>query len=183
MARWLNDNQRYGALPILLHWLSALVVVGMFSLGWWMVQLDYYDPRYRTAPDIHKSVGILFFMLTVLRLGLRLARPRPSPMATTSVWERRAAHFAHVAFYFLLFAMMTSGYLISTADERAISVFGWFEVPATITSIEEQEDTAGDIHLALAWSLIILAGFHALAALKHHFINKDATLRRMLGRT
>ena len=77
---------------------------------------------------------------------------------------------------------MISGYLISTADGRAISVFGWFEVPATITSIPKQEDVAGLVHQYLAWGLVIFSGVHALAALKHHFIDRDATLNRMLGR-
>jgi cytochrome b561 len=79
-------------------------------------------------------------------------------------------------------SVMISGYLISTADGRAISVFGWFEVPALITSIPDQEDIAGLIHEYLAWGLVIFSGLHALAALKHHFIDRDPTLKRMLGR-
>ena len=77
---------------------------------------------------------------------------------------------------------MLAGYLISTADGRGISVFGWFDVPASITSIPEQEDVAGAVHFYLAWGLVILAGLHGLAALKHHFIDRDTTLLRMLGR-
>ena len=78
--------------------------------------------------------------------------------------------------------LMLSGYLISTADGRGISVFGLFEVPASLTGIPDQEDVAGLIHEWLAWALVIFAGLHGLAALKHHFIDHDATLRRMLGR-
>jgi len=77
---------------------------------------------------------------------------------------------------------MLSGYLISTADGRPISVFGWFEVPALLTSIPNQEDVAGLVHEYLAWGLVILAGLHGLAALKHHFIDRDPTLLRMFGR-
>ena len=76
---------------------------------------------------------------------------------------------------------MFSGYLISTADGRGVSVFGLFEVPASLTGIPDQEDVAGVLHEWLAWGLIILAGLHALAAIKHHFIDRDATLSRMLG--
>lgn len=97
-------------------------------------------------------------------------------------WEQRAASLAHGLLYVLLFAVMAAGYLISTADGRAIEVFGLFEVPATITGIEEQEDMAGEVHLVLAITLISLASGHALAALKHHFIDRDRTLKRMLGR-
>ena len=76
---------------------------------------------------------------------------------------------------------MVSGYLISTADDRAIEVFGWFEIPATLTSIENQEDIAGEFHFYLALTLISLASAHALAAIKHHLIDKDNTLRRMMS--
>jgi cytochrome b561 len=88
----------------------------------------------------------------------------------------------HKALYALLFTVMISGYLISTADGRAISVFNIFELPALPWSIENQEDIAGDIHFWLACFLVGFASLHALAALKHHFIEKDHTLKRMLGR-
>jgi cytochrome b561 len=76
---------------------------------------------------------------------------------------------------------MLAGYLISTADGRAIEVFGLFNVPALVTGIPNMEDSAGQAHLVLAISLISLATLHALAALKHHFFDRDQTLRRMLG--
>ena len=76
---------------------------------------------------------------------------------------------------------MVSGYLISTADGRGISFFDWFEVPAFITSIPDQEDLAGDWHIWLTDALVVLGVLHGLAALKHHFIDKDGTLKRMLG--
>ena len=182
MSRWLNTERTYGWLSIALHWLSALVIIGLFGVGVWMVDFDYYHPLYQTVPDLHKSIGITFVVVTLLRLGLRMAAPRPAPLGAPGAADT-IAHLVHLAFYALLFAIMVSGYLISTADGRAIEVFGLFEVPATITSIPDQEDTAGDVHWYLALGLIILASLHALAALKHHFINGDATLRRMLGRT
>jgi cytochrome b561 len=88
----------------------------------------------------------------------------------------------HSVLYLGLFLVMMSGYLISTADGRAISVFGLFDVPALITSIPNQADSAGLVHEYAAWALVIFAVVHALAALKHHFIDRDATLKRMLGR-
>ncbi len=76
---------------------------------------------------------------------------------------------------------MVSGYLISTADGRGISVFGWFEVPALLYDLPNQASLAGDIHWYSALALMILAGGHALAALKHHWLDKHATLVRMLN--
>ena len=77
---------------------------------------------------------------------------------------------------------MFSGYLISTADNRPIDVFGWFFIPASITSIPDQEDTAGLVHLVVASTLLGLVLLHAAAALKHHYIDRDDTLKRILGR-
>jgi cytochrome b561 len=77
-------------------------------------------------------------------------------------------------------ALMFSGYLISTADGREVDVFNLFSLPAMPFSIDNQEDIAGDVHEILAWTLILLSTIHGLAALKHHFVDRDNTLKRML---
>ncbi|MDG4867444.1 cytochrome b [Guyparkeria sp. 1SP6A2] len=176
--QWRNTKSAYGVVGIALHWLVALVVVGMFALGLWMTDLTYYDPWYRQAPAIHKAVGILLFLVVFGRLLWRWANP--SPHVEGSRLERWAAHAVHRSLYALLFALMIAGYLISTADGSPIDVFGWFQVPATLTDVPNQEDVAGVVHLWLAWTVILLSAGHTLAALKHHFINRDGTLRRML---
>lgn len=179
---WRNTDDGYGLVAVVLHWLVAVVVVGLFVLGLWMVELTYYDAWYRRSTDIHKGVGFLLFFVVLARLAWRLVNPRPVPEPTHTRLERVAAAVTHVLFYVLLFAVMTAGYLISTADGRAIDVFGLFKVPATIAGLPGQADIAGDVHLALAIALIVLTVIHSLAALKHHFIDRDRTLLRMLGR-
>ncbi|GAA5443351.1 cytochrome b561 homolog 2 [Microbulbifer sp. NBRC 101763] len=176
-----NNQTRYGWAAIALHWLMAPAIIGLFALGWWMRQLSYYDPWYQQAPNIHKSIGVLLLLLLVLRLFWRLINVTPQAEPNTPRWQTLVAKGAHQLIYLLLFAIMFSGYLISTADGRAIEVFGWFSLPATIQSIPNQEDMAGSVHEVLAWSLIILVAIHALAALKHHFIDHDSTLLKMLG--
>lgn len=180
--QWRNSSTHYGLASILMHWLVAVAVIGLFALGYWMVGLNYYSAWYRTAPDIHKSIGILLFALMLIRVLWRLAGTSPSPLATHGNLTRLATRAGHALLYVGLFGVMISGYLISTADGRAISVFGWFEVPALMTSIPNQADVAGLIHQYLAWGLIGLSGVHAVAALKHHFIDRDSTLKRMFGR-
>ena len=81
----------------------------------------------------------------------------------------------------LIFVAMASGYLISTADGSSISVFNWFDVPSVTGQIKGMEDTAGLVHYWSTWALVVLAGVHGLAAVKHHLIDRDDTLRRMLG--
>ncbi|SHF15071.1 cytochrome b561 [Microbulbifer donghaiensis] len=176
-----NSDRHYGWVAIVLHWFMAPAIIGMFALGWWMRQLSYYDPWYRQGPELHKGIGILLLALLVFRLLWKWLNPAPAAEPRTPRWQALAARAAHGAIYLLLLAIMISGYLISTADGRAIEVFGWFSVPATIQGIANQEDIAGEIHEILAWTLMALVALHALAALKHHFIDRDGTLRKILG--
>jgi cytochrome b561 len=175
-----NSHAGYGLVAMLLHWLVALVVIGMFSLGLWMVDLTYYDAWYNEAPAIHKGIGILLFLVMSGRVLWRLGNPRPVDEPHVSLLERRLAHGAHMLLYLLIFVVIISGYLISTADARPIEVFGLFSVPALVSHLPEQADIAGVIHLYLAITLVSLAGLHALAALKHHFLDHDRTLLKML---
>jgi cytochrome b561 len=174
-----NDLHGYGLVSVLLHWVMAVLIIGLFTLGKYMVGLDYYHPWYQKAPDLHRGLGVIVAALFVFRLGWRLSNPHPEILGKP--WERRAAVWVHRLFYALIAATVVSGYLITTADGQALSVFGWFEIPATIHGFGNQEDIAGVVHEWLANGMIALVVLHSLAALKHHFIDRDPTLRRMLG--
>lgn len=173
-----SNSDNWDLATIILHWLSAIAVLGLFALGWWMVDLTYYSDWYKTAPAIHKSVGILLALVTLFRLFWRTTHKRPPALGTKV--EQQLSGWAHKLIYMLLILLFTSGYLISTADGRGIEVFNWFTVPGLGSFIQNQEDLAGSIHEWLAYALIGLAVLHALAALKHHLIDKDKTLSRML---
>ncbi len=174
-----NTQNAYGWLAITLHWVSALCIFGLFGLGLWMSDLDYYHAWYTKAPDLHRSVGFLLVMLTAFRLVWRSLNPAPNP-APAPVWQLKAAVAVHYLFYGLLFLMLVSGYFITTAEGKPLEVFNWFSIPSLITE-EHMEDVAGEIHEFLAFTLIGLSALHAAAALKHHFIDKDSTLKKMLG--
>ena len=178
---WRNTGSRWGWLAIGFHWVTVFTVISLFSLGLWMVELKYYDPWYKQGPFIHKSIGVLLFLLTLARLLWRYINITPIELKAHTVWEAYAARVSHVLLYILLFSVMLSGYFISTADGRAVEVFNLFSIPASIYGIEKQEDIAGEIHLALALVLISVSLIHALAAIKHHFIDKDSTLKRMIS--
>jgi cytochrome b561 len=175
-----NSEQSYGWLSKCLHWLVALAVFALFALGYWMVGLDYYSEWYKAAPHYHKSMGILLALTVLVRLIWRVSNPRVKPLANHQPWEVTLAHWVHGLLYVLLLVLFVSGYLISTADGRAIDVFNWFSVPSLGALIENQEDIAGWIHKWVAYSLMVLVGFHLVGALKHHWIDKDETLKRMM---
>jgi len=180
MIMLLDSNTKFGTVSKLLHWLSALIIFALFGVGFWMVDLNYYSEWYRTAPHWHKSIGILLLALTLVRIGWKVITVSPKPISTHSSKTRVATKLGHLALYGVLLLILTSGYLISTADGRAIAVFDWFEVASLGELIANQEDIAGSIHQYAAYSLMAIVGIHILAALKHHFIDKDDTLRRMI---
>ncbi|WP_394241534.1 cytochrome b [Vibrio astriarenae] len=171
--------KQYNMVSRLLHWVSAVVIIGMFAAGLWMVDLSYYSEWYRTAPHWHKSVGTLLISATVLRFVWNKLVKTPEIDGTPMI--KAAAHLGHLALYALIVVIGVSGYLISTEDGRGIDVFNWFTVPALGQLFEGQADIAGEIHFYAAWTLIILAAGHALAAIKHHVVDKDDTLRKMIG--
>lgn len=177
---WRDEEHSYGLVAILLHWVVALGVIGLFALGVWMVGLTYYDPWYNRAPDWHRSLGMLLLGVLALRFVWRLWLPRPAPEPGHKPWERVLGHAAHSLLNLLTLAVIVAGYLISSADGDAVAVFDWFEVPAVFDGFDRQESLAGDWHRWLAYVLIGLAALHALAALKHHFVDRDRTLRRIL---
>lgn len=177
--QWRNTAQTWGLISILLHWSMTVLVIGLFGLGKYMITLDYYHPLYVQLPELHRGIGVLVAALLVLRLLWRLANPLPR--VSGERWEKPLALLVHRLFYVVLFATVFSGYLISTADGHALSVFGWFDIPALVSSQENLEDRAGEVHYFLSWLLAFMLLLHVGGAFKHHFIDKDSTLTRMLG--
>lgn len=175
-----NTPESYGWVGICFHWLVALTVFGLFGVGLYMTDLTYYDPLYKILPDWHRSIGLTLAGVVVLRLLWRWWTPVPRPHPQHAIWERRAAAAAHLLLYLLIGLMIVSGYLISTAKGQGIDVFGLLTVPSLTGEVPGMEDWAGDLHYWAAWSLMGLVSIHALGALKHHFIDRDDTLLRML---
>jgi cytochrome b561 len=172
-----DTSEGYGIVSRLFHWLMAIAIFAMFALGLWMVRLDYYSPYYNSAPDLHRSVGMILLFALIVRWVWRATNPKPSD-AELSPLEQKASYTVHWGFYALLLALMVSGYLISTPDGDPISVFGWFDVPSLV-QMRGLESRAGYVHRILAYATIALATVHALAALKHHYVDKSSILTRM----
>jgi cytochrome b561 len=170
---------RYGAVAQALHWIIAALIVTQFILAWTAEDLPLGIHKLILFAR-HKSVGMTVLMLAVLRLGWRLTHPAPPLPAGMTPIERRAAQATHAAFYFLLFAMPLTGWLMSSAKNYSVSWFGLFTWPNLIGRNEAAFSWLRSTHGILSWSLFGIALLHILAALKHHFWNKDSVLLRML---
>ena len=178
-----NSTKTFGLVSIALHWVMAILLVGLFAVGLYMTGLDYYDPLYHSMPWWHKSFGLLVFMLLAFRIIWKLSNPKPQALETHKRWEISLAQLIQRAFYVLLLLMIVSGYFISTAKGKGIEFFTFFEFPAITEVIDEGiVDVIGVVHFVLALILATLVVLHASAALKHHFIDKDETLKRMINK-
>ncbi len=178
---WKNTADRYGLVARILHWGIALLLVAVFALGWWTTEMSYYDPLYRIVPNLHRSLGLLTLVLVLARIAWVLTQPRPALAPTLAPWERYAAKTVHLLLYLLMVLVPVSGYLMSTADGRAVEVFGLLQVPALLAPDGARGELAGKAHYYLAFGGAYLVLLHVAAALKHHFIDRDGTLRKMIG--
>lgn len=163
--------QRYGAVSQFLHWLIAVLAFAMLAMG----KLGDVDDQPLYA--WHTTVGLTVLGLMVVRLGWRLTHAVPPP-APGPAWQRGAARITHLVFYGLLLVLPLSGWLMTSAEGDAVSWFG-LQVPVLPVS-EASEDALEEVHEILGNVLLALAGLHVLAGLKHHFIDRDDVLRRML---
>lgn len=175
-----NGTQTYGLVTRLLHWSTAVLIVGLIWLGWWMVGLSYFHRWYQDALYAHRAFGVIVFVLGVLTLLWRALSPSPAAVATLKPWEKWLGTAMHHLLFLMVFAIPVTGYLISISAGQAIDVFGLFEVPALITVGGRLRDLAIDVHYYLAYATALLVLLHAGAAIKHQLIDRDGTLARML---
>jgi cytochrome b561 len=170
---------RYSAVAQTLHWIIAALIAIQFTLAWTADDLPLGMHKL-TLLARHKSFGMTVLMLAVLRLTWRLFNPAPPlPPGMTSI-ERFMARATHLAFYVLLFAMPLTGWLMSSAKNYSVSWFGLFTWPNMIGPNERAFQICKETHDLLSDVLFAIVILHVLAALKHHFWNKDDVLRRML---
>ena len=177
-----NDQDYFGLISIIFHWIIAVLTLSLFFIGLWMVELDYYDNWYQLAPWWHKGLGVLVMLLIISRWFWQIISPRPLPLSSIPKWQQLISRIVHFCMNIITIAIGVSGYLIVTAKGHALSIFGLIKIPSFISGVSNLEDVAGDAHFLLAYLLMTSVTIHVLAALKHHVINKDKTLIRMFGR-
>jgi len=183
-----NAPTRYGSVARSLHWLIAALIVVQYVLAQ-LAEAAGDERAVHPAAALqqlawlarHKSVGLTIFALTLVRLAWRWYAPPPPLPETMPRWQVIGAKLTHFAFYALLLLLPISGLVMSAAANFPVSYFGWFTIPNVVAPDEALKKVMERRHELLFDALVVLAVIHIAAALKHHFIDRDDVLRRMLS--
>ena len=173
-----NTLNRYGAVAQLFHWAIVALIITQFVLALRAKGLSAVAKIGILAT--HKSIGITILGLALLRLAWRCFNPVPPLPPGAPRWQDRAAHASHFVLYALLFITPLLGWLMSSARAFSVSWFGLVTLPDFIKPNKAAFESLHEAHEFMAYSLAAIAIVHAAAALKHHFLDRNDVLRRML---
>lgn len=171
-----NTSQGYGLVARVLHW-SMFVLIGLTTFL--ALNMEYMEERDEAlTKDVHRSLGVLIFALLLLRFGWKLGNPQPDDPPGPA-WRNRAAHLLHWLFYLVILVQVVAGIVMSQAGGEPVGVFGWFELPSVIAPDDGAHAAWEEIHEANWIVLAVLVTGHALAALYHHFSDREDSFWRM----
>lgn len=171
--------QRYSTIAIVFHWLIALMIIGAFTMGLVMADMNPSPTKLRYY-SWHKWAGVTILALASLRLLWRLGHAAPAYPDTMPGWQKLAADASHGLLYVLMFAVPLSGYFYTLAAGYPVVYFGLFELPVLIARNDELKTVLKEVHFWLNMGLASAVGLHVAAALKHHFIDRDGMIKRIL---
>ena len=168
---------RFSGPAIVLHWLLALALFGIFALGVYMADLPISPERLRLF-NWHKWAGITILALSLLRLGWRLTHA-PPPDLPMPAWQRRLAHLSHRTMYALFLVIPLFGWAYSSATGFQVVVFGVLPLPDFVPKSKPLAEVLETAHATLAWLLAAFVVVHVAASIKHALVDRDGLLRRM----
>ena len=172
--------QRYTKTAMLLHWLIALMIIAAFFLGLTMVAIPGFSPTKLKYFSWHKWIGVTVLALVAIRLLWRLSHKPPAALASIPPLQHKLAEGMHYLLYFLMFAAPISGYLYGSAAGVPVVYLKMVQLPMIIAPDPELKALLKTVHYVLVMTMAGAVVAHALAALKHHFFDRDTTLKRML---
>ena len=179
----MDTVKKFSAVTVALHWLVALGILGLIAIGIYMVETESFHLYH-----IHKSFGLLVFAVILVRLTWRWRNGLPQPVRTMSKVEHHTAVAAHIVLLILTVVLPITGMIYSGASGNGFGIFSFEIFPSryangqAIPFSQQWSDLGQAAHGLLGYLLLILIALHAAAALKHHLLDKDGTLLRMLGR-
>lgn len=186
----MNPTSRYSHIAITLHWVIAILLVGMVFYGWYMEGVrdalfagDATLEDVRSVYNTHKTVGLVILVLSLGRLAWRLTHPVPAMPEGMKPWERMAAHATHWTFYAIMIGMPIGGWVAASSSEEPSWLLNNPDLVLPRLPVPQSEgfhELAGSAHGAGGWVILILLGLHVAAALKHQFLDGDNLLARML---
>ena len=172
--------QRYTKTAMLLHWLTALLIVSAFVMGLVMTSIHGFTPAKLRYFSWHKWLGVTVFALAVLRVLWRHFNRPPAHPEHMPAWQNLAANATHVLLYLLIFAVPLSCYLYTLSAGVPVVYLGIWPMPVFMAPNPELKPLLRAIHYWLDMTMAALVFAHAGAALKHHLIDRDNVLKRML---
>lgn len=175
----MKHTDDYTRTAIALHWLIAVAIVAAFAVGIYMHDLPL-TPMKLKIYSWHKWAGVTIFLLVLFRLAWRLGHRPPAPPIGMPVWQQIAAEWVHRLIYLLMIAIPLSGWLMSSAKGFQTVYFGVLPLPDLLAKNKELGNILTVVHTALNFTLLGLVVGHAGAAIKHHIIDRDNVLTRML---
>lgn len=174
-------STRYTAPAIALHWIVAILILANLALGLYTVGLPLSPTKLRYF-SFHKWIGVTVFLLAAARLLWRLAHPAPALPEAMPAWERKTAHATHALLYVLFFAAPLTGWLFSSASGFQTVYLGMVPIPDLLSKDKALADVLKLAHKSINYTMAGVIVLHVAAALKHHFVDRDDVLRRMLPR-
>ena len=174
-----NTQDTYGSVSRALHWLMALLIIGMLLGGFVMGEFGRDNPLRPLLYSLHKSTGSLLLVLIGVRLLWAWLNQKPRPLGDKAL-PNQVARLVHIALYLLMIGLPLSGYLLvaSGTSSKAFEFFGLFALPK-VTPNDWLHETAEELHGDLPWFAVALIGLHITGGLKRHFIEGDGSLARM----
>jgi cytochrome b561 len=175
-----NTAEAYGSLAKFLHWAIVLLILPQYFLAEGAEAFEKGSQQAVQLMDLHKSLGVLVLLLAVVRIAWKiLNRPHPAPIGDV-VWQRKAAAAGHGLLYLLILLQPLTGWMVVSSGDSPVSLFGWLTLPAIVAPNHDLHEAMEEVHEIVFWLMVVVAVVHVAAALFHHWVLKDATLRRML---
>jgi cytochrome b561 len=178
-----NTRERWGSVSIGLHWtIAALVLLVQVPAGITMTSVEPGAVQ-NVGYNIHKTTGIVIFLLAIVRLGWRWSQPVPVLPADLPAWQTNAARTTHVLLYLVLFLMPITGFLYTAMGGFPVPFFGLYDLARLVPENKPVAELFKYAHLTLRFVLYAVVVLHVAGALQHHLVRKDGVLRRMLSST